>query len=107
MFNRNIGHSNRCKCPICCPPNIHPTQIAPAQVSPTQHVVRTNIFHTVVPHIHPTHITTINRHVRHNEHYFPVTQSTVNEFTETNRNCGTPENPNPNCHPIRRRGFGF
>nr|WP_106779064.1 CotD family spore coat protein [Lysinibacillus timonensis] len=104
MFSRRrCGHGRR---PICCPPNVLPTQYAPAQVSPTQQVVRTNIMNTVVPHIHPTNIHTINRHITHNQHYFPVTQTSEDQYFENNRNCGTPENPNPNCFPLRR-GFGF
>ena len=81
MFNRR-KHHHHCNNPICCPPKVFPTQVAPAQVSPTQEVVRTNIFPTVVPNVHPTHITNVNRHVRRNEHFFPVTQSTVNEFQQ-------------------------
>ena len=94
----------RCNNPICCPPNVFPTQVAPAQVSPTQEVVKTNIFTTVVPHYHPTHTTTVNRHIMQNQHYFPQTQSVVNEFEQFSQNCGSPANPNPNCFPVRRRG---
>lgn len=104
MYNRH--HRGRCNNPICCPPNVMPTQVAPAQVSPTQEVVKTNIFNTVVPHFHPVHTTTVNRHVTHHQHYFPRTQSVVNEYEETQQNCGTPQNPNPNCFPIRRR-YGY
>ncbi|MFP3917324.1 CotD family spore coat protein [Lysinibacillus telephonicus] len=102
MFNRQMGRRRK---PICCPPNVLPTQVAPARVSPTQEVVRTNIINTVVPHIHPVHVTTVNRHIAHNQHYFPRTNSVVNQFAETQMNCGTPENPNPNCFPIRRRFY--
>ncbi|BDH61763.1 hypothetical protein MTP04_18930 [Lysinibacillus sp. PLM2] len=106
MFNRrNCGPSRR---PIHCPPNVLPTQVAPARVSPTQEVVRTNVINTVVPHIHPVHIRTVNRHVTHNQHFFPQTQSVENVFSENSRNCGSPENPNPGCFPIsRNRFFGF
>lgn len=108
MYNRNCG-CNGTRHVTCCPPNVMPTQYAPAQVSPTHEVVRTNIFNTVVPHIHPTHIRNVNRHITHNQHYFPVTESTEDVFSETTRNCGTPENPNPDCFPMRRRRgfFGF
>ncbi|RHW38272.1 hypothetical protein D1B33_05130 [Lysinibacillus yapensis] len=99
-----MGH---CPRPICCPPNVFPTQVAPAQVSPTQEVVKTNIFNTVVPHYHPVHTTTVNKHMIHNQHYFPQTQSVVNEVFESEENCGTPENPNPSCFPVRRRRRGY
>lgn len=105
MFSRRRHHS-RYKKPICCPPNVLPTQVSPAQVSPTQEVIRTNIMNTVVPHIHPTHVTTVNRHITHHQHYFPVTQSVVNEYFEDSRMCGTPSRQNPNCFPVPRR-FGY
>lgn len=84
MFNRGhqCGCGGGCSNVIHCPANVFPTQTAPARVSPTQEVVRTNIFNTVVPHIHPMHTTTVNRHHTQNQHFFPRTQSTVNEFTE-------------------------
>lgn len=104
MFNRHMGRGRK---PICCPPNVLPTQVAPAQVSPTQEVVKTNIINTVVPHFHPVHVTTVNRNITRNQHYFPVTTSTVNQFNSTQMDCGTPENPNPNCYPIGRRMGGF
>ncbi|WP_342463223.1 CotD family spore coat protein [Ureibacillus sp. FSL K6-8385] len=102
MFRRRHSHMR----PICCPPHVMPTQVAPAQISPTQEVVRTNIFNTIVPHIHPVHTTTVNRHVFHHQHYYPQTYSQVNEYYQTSRQCGDPRNPNPNCFPIPRR-FGF
>lgn len=107
MFNRHRGQ--QCRRPICCPPRVMPTQYCPPHVSPTQEVVHTNIFNTVVPYFHPTHHMTVNRHITHNQHYFPQTYSTRDEFVENTQMCGTPENPNPNCLPLRRRRrpFGF
>ncbi|WP_370467595.1 CotD family spore coat protein [Rummeliibacillus sp. SL167] len=75
-----------------CPPQTSPAQFDPARVSPTRQYVRTNIINTVVPHIHPSHTTTVNRHVINNQHYFPHTESVVNEYVETNTMCGKPHN---------------
>lgn len=105
MFSRRRPSHCRPQ-PICCPPNIMPTQVAPAQCSPTQHVVKTNVMNTVVPHFHPVHTTTVNRHVYHHQHYYPRTFSEVDQVFETSRQCGNPNNPNPCCFPIPRR-FGF
>lgn len=74
-----------------------PTQYDPPRVSPTRENVRTNVINTVVPHIHPTHTTTVNQHVIHNQHYFPHTESVVNECYETNTICGMPQKGC--CHP--------
>ncbi|SOC06125.1 spore coat protein D [Ureibacillus xyleni] len=103
MRRRHCGCGSRK--PICCPPTVHPTQVAPARVSPTQEVIKTNIFNTVVPHYHPVHTRTINRHYTHHQHYFPQTQSVENEYIDTQHNCGDPRNPNPGCFPRRRFGF--
>lgn len=86
------------------PTQVSPTQFAPAQISPTQQFVRTNVSNTVVPHIHPSHTTTINRHNIHNEHYFPHTESVRNECCETNTICPMPNQPMPRP---RRGLFGF
>ncbi|MDN4492438.1 CotD family spore coat protein [Ureibacillus aquaedulcis] len=107
-MNRRHHCGGRCNNPICCPPNVFPTQVAPARISPTQHIVKTNIFNTVVPHCHPVHTTTVNRHNTHHQHFFPRTESVVNEFTETQEffppyNAGTVGNMGA---PVRRRrGF--
>lgn len=106
MFNRRHQHHHMRPQPICCPPNVMPTQIAPAQVSPTQEVVKTNVFNTIVPHFHPVHTTTVNRHIYHHQHYYPRTYSEVNEYYQTSQQCGRPENPNPRCFPLQRR-FGY
>lgn len=100
MFNRH--HHMR---PICCPPNIMPTQIAPAQVSPTQEVVRTNIFNTIVPHFHPIHTTTVNRHIYHHQHFYPRTYSEVNEYYQTSQQSGNPGNLNPQYFNPQQRRF--
>ncbi|MEO4052085.1 CotD family spore coat protein [Solibacillus sp. CAU 1738] len=72
-------------------------------VSPTRQFVQTNVSNTVVPHIHPSHTTIVNRHNINNQHFFPHTQSVVNECHVTNTKCGMPYNP-CKCHP-RKHGF--
>lgn len=82
------------------PPQTLPTQYDPPRVSPTRQQVNTNIINTVVPHIHPSHTTTVNRHVVNNQHFFPHTQSVVNEYVETNTVCGMPQKKCcPPCPP--------
>lgn len=90
-------------------PQYLPTQTLPTQysqpiVSPTREFVQTNVTNTVVPHVHPSHTTVVNRQIINNEHYFPHTQSVVNECFEQNRMCGKPFNP---CKQRRSRRFGF
>ncbi|WP_286184984.1 CotD family spore coat protein [Bacillus sp. SD075] len=86
-----------------CPTQTLPTQVAPAQVSPTQQYVNTNVSNTVIPVVHPSHTTTVNKHVNTYKHYFPHTQSVVNECYTENLICGKPPH-NPCCPP---RHFGY
>lgn len=81
----------------------YPTQTAPAQVSPTQQFVNTNVTNTVIPVIHPSHTTTVNKHCNTYKHYFPHTQSVVNQCYTQNLICGRPP-VNPCCPP---RPFGY
>ncbi|WP_445324329.1 CotD family spore coat protein [Pseudobacillus sp. FSL P4-0506] len=103
MFNRPWAGHGGCP-PHLCPPQLMPTQYDPPLVSPTQQFVKTNVFNTVVPHIHPSHTTTVNKHMINHEHYFPHTESVVNECCEQHIMCGKPVNP---CCPPRPRRFGF
>jgi len=89
-------------CPQFCPPQVFPAQYDPPLVSPGQQYVKTNLFNKVVQHIHPSHTTTVNKlHVNH-QHYFPHTESCVNECCETHTMCGVPVNP---CCPPGPFGF--
>ncbi|WP_405387886.1 CotD family spore coat protein [Peribacillus muralis] len=81
--------------PQYCPPNVSPTQYDPPQVSPTKQYVNTNVSNTVIPVIHPSHTKTVNKHVNTYKHYFPHTQSVVNECCTQNLICGVPHNPCP------------
>ncbi|WP_236712782.1 CotD family spore coat protein [Peribacillus muralis] len=79
-----------------------PSQVAPAQVNPTKQYVNTNVSNTVIPVVHPSHTTTVNKHVNTYKHYFPHTQSVVNECYTQNLICGRPHNP---CCPPRHFGY--
>lgn len=86
------------------PAQTNPTQFASSQVSPTQQYFQRNISNTVVPHYHPSHLTTINQHHINHQHHFPHTQSVVNECFETNTMCGTPFRHNV-CGCNKHRGW--
>ncbi|WNS73983.1 spore coat protein [Bacillus sp. DTU_2020_1000418_1_SI_GHA_SEK_038] len=58
-----------------------PTNVLPATVSPTKCCVNHTFQNTIVPHIHPSHTTTVNHHNFQHVHSFPHTQSVVNEVT--------------------------
>lgn len=85
------------------PTQTSPSQVAPAQVSPTQQYVNTNVSNTVIPVVHPSHTTNVNKHVNTYKHYFPHTQSVVNECYNQHLICGRPPQ-NPCCPP---RHFGY
>ncbi|MER1987617.1 MAG: CotD family spore coat protein [Solibacillus sp.] len=69
------------------------TQYEQPRMSPQQQYVQRNVTNMVVPHYHPSHLTTVNQHFIRNEHHFPHTQSVVNECYETHTMCGTPFMP--------------
>lgn len=89
--------------PVRFPPHTHPTRYAPPQVAPTQEFIKTNIFPTVVPHIQPSHTTTINRKVIDNQFHFPHTESVVNECCVRNTMCGKPHHHPHRCGCGKRR----
>lgn len=84
------------------PTRTYPTQYESAQVSPTRQYVQRNVSNTVVPKVHPSHLTTINEHYIHRQHYFPHTESVKNYCYETDTMCGTPFHPH-HCGCSRRR----
>ncbi len=84
------------------PANIAPTQVSPAVVSPTNNILNKNIMKTIVPHVHPTHTTTVNEHVYQHQHYFPHTKSVVNQCCSQQLICtGMPPAPTIACPPPR------
>ena len=99
-FNQHDNRHDNCAHSHNCPSQTMPDMQAPAQMSPTREYVRTNIFNTYVPHIHPSHTTTVNKRFIHHQHHFPHTESTVEECFETNTMCGMPTD---GCCPSRRR----
>lgn len=88
--NRGQGFRNE----SCCPETI---QYERPQVSPTRQFVQNNMTTTVVPHYHPSHLTTVNHHHIEHQHHFPHTQSVVNKCHETHTMCGKPFTPQNNC----------
>jgi spore coat protein D len=89
-------------CPQYCPTQVFPAQYDPPLVSPGQQYVKTNVFNKVVTHLHPSHTTTVNKQMINHQHYFPHTESCVNECCETHTMCGMPHNP---CCPSGPFGF--
>lgn len=75
-----------------------PPNVMPPVVYPTQQFVNTNQFTHIVPHVHPSHTTTVNQHMFQHQHYCPHTHSVVNEVCHQHLNC---------CCPPPRRPFGF
>ncbi|MDQ0155172.1 CotD family spore coat protein [Robertmurraya andreesenii] len=59
-----------------CRPNILPTI-----VHPTKCCVNQTFSNNIVPHVHPTHTTTVNHINFQHQHYFPQSYSAVNEVT--------------------------
>ena len=70
------------------PDRVSPTQYNSPRVMPTEHYVQRNIINHVVPHVHPTRLTTVNKHCIHHQHHFPHTESMMNECHETHTMCG-------------------
>ena len=97
-------HKGACG-PLHCPPSVAPTQYDPGTVDPPQTAVKTTYFPHVVQHVHPTHTVNVNKHVYTHQHYFPHSESCVNECCEQHVFCGAPVNPC--CPPMPPRPFGF
>lgn len=58
-----------------------PSHVLPAIVHPTKCCVNHNFVNNVVPHIHPTHTTTVNHINFDHQHFFPQSHSAVNNVT--------------------------
>jgi spore coat protein D len=63
------------------------TNFAPPVIHPTKQVVNHTFSTTVVPHIHPTHTTTINHHMFQHKHYCPQTASCAQDCCHQHINC--------------------
>jgi spore coat protein D len=74
-----------------------PNMVAPI-VHPTKCCVQHHHCTTIVPHIHPSHTTNVNHHMYQHNHYFPHTESVVNEVSNQHFTC--PGNfPGPGVAP--------
>ncbi|RLQ95145.1 CotD family spore coat protein [Falsibacillus albus] len=65
-----------------------PPHVLPAIVHPTKCCVNHTYSTVEVPHIHPTHTTTVNHTMFQHKHYFPQTQSAVSDVSNQQFNCG-------------------
>jgi spore coat protein D len=86
-----------------------PTNIAPAIVHPTKCCTNHNFATTIVPHIHPSHTTTVNHHMFQHKHYFPHTESVVSDVSHQHFNCPGPgpmPGPGMGMGPGMGPGFG-
>lgn len=70
-----------------------PNNVLPAVVHPKKCCVNHTFQNNVVPHIHPTHTTTVNHINYQHQHYFPQTQSVVNEVTNQQFVAGASSGP--------------
>jgi spore coat protein D len=78
-------------------------KVLPAVVHPTKCCVNHTFSTTVVPHIHPSHTTNVNHQMYQHKHYFPHTESMVNEVSNQHFNC---PGPVPGGFPGAGPGFG-
>ncbi|PRS61757.1 hypothetical protein C6344_07705 [Bacillus sp. GBSW19] len=70
-------------------------------VFPTRQIVNTTTNEQTIRKIHPTHITNVNKNIKRIENYYPVTQSTHNEYIVEEYDCGK-DIKNPCCRPVKR-----
>ncbi|MBA4536125.1 spore coat protein CotH [Bacillus aquiflavi] len=73
-----------------CGPNV-----MPAIVHPTKCCMNHTFSKSIVPHIHPTHTTTVNHHLYEHQHYFPHSYSAANEVSNQHLSCGAGPGPRP------------
>ncbi|MCD7033416.1 spore coat protein [Metabacillus sp. GX 13764] len=67
-----------------------PQNAVPPVVHPTQNAVVNSYSTTIVPHIHPQHVTNVNHQMFKHLHYHPQTQSCCNEVSHQHFNCPGP-----------------
>ena len=77
-----------------------PTKVLPAVVHPTKCCVNHNFENVIVPHVFPSHTTTVNHTNFQSQEHFPHSQSVVNEVSNTD--VGPVPGPPP---PSKRRWF--
>jgi hypothetical protein len=71
-------------CPPVKPGHVLPAQTLPAQYSPVQQSTQFNQQDVYVPVYHPCHTTQINQTNYKYVHFFPQTESVVNQATQQN-----------------------
>lgn len=78
------------------------TNVCPPIVHPTKCCVNHTCSKYIVPEIHPSHTTTVNHQHYEHQHYFPHTQSVVNEVSKSDvvMPC-----PGPGVGPVPRPGY--
>src|SRR3954451_22230752 len=81
-----------------------PKKVLPAIVCPTKCCVNHNFENVVQPVIHPSHTTNVNHTNIQQQHFFPHTESVVNEVTE--QNLGPAPYPMPYPGPGMGMGMG-
>ena len=59
-----------------------PTKVLPAVVHPTKCCVNHNFENIIVPHVFPSHTTTVNHTNFQSQEHFPHSQSVVNEVSK-------------------------
>ncbi|MFE4349841.1 CotD family spore coat protein [Peribacillus butanolivorans] len=102
MYNRTWANAHNGQCPPqYCPPQTFPIQHSPPQISPTKQFVKTNVTNTVIPVVHPTHTTIVNKHVKKYIHHSPNNVSVVNECYTQRFVCGVPQPPYCPRRPFR------
>src|SRR3954451_15699242 len=79
-----------------------PKKVLPAIVCPTKCFVNHNFENLVQPVIHPSHTTNVNHTNIQQQHFFPHTESVVNEVTQ--QNLGPAPGPMP--YPAPGMGMG-
>ena len=86
----------------------HRPKVMPPIVYPTKCCVQHYHDTTIVPHIHPSHTTHVNHHMYQHNHYFPHTESVVNEVSNQQFICppgpGVPPFPGPGAAPFPGQG---
>ncbi len=70
-------------------------RVLPAIVHPTQCCTNHNFENFIVPHIHPSHTTNVNHEFFAHQHYYPHTESFVNEVNHQHFNAGPGPFPRP------------
>jgi spore coat protein D len=86
-----------------------PNNVMPAVVHPTKCCVNHTFSTTVVPHIHPTHTTNVHHNMIQHKHFFPQTQSNVNQVSNQQFVCppgAAPGFGGPGFGPGPGPGFG-